>query len=253
MNAGDSSNYDPVERAGRVARVVSRDDLRKYYRFRPARFYGGIATADCIGCCLRCIFCWSWQNVIAPQRSGRFYSPREVARRLSSIAHKKGFHQIRISGNEPTISRNHLMKVIELVPRNILFILETNGILIGHDRTYANDLARYDNVYVRVSLKGCNEQQFARLTGADPNGFVLQLQALENLLRAGVNTHPAVMVSFSSNEDVESLRKRLGAIDKQLEKIEVEELMFYGDVEDRLRKAKIGYTSAYLPDHTPMK
>lgn len=253
MNAGAISNYDPVERAGHAARVVSRDDLRKYYRFRPARFYGGIATADCIGCCLRCIFCWSWQNMIAPQRFGRFYSPRDVARRLSSIAHKKGFHQMRISGNEPTISRNHLVKVIELVPKNILFILETNGILIGHDRTYADDLARYDNVYVRVSLKGCNEHQFARLTGADPNGFVLQLQALENLLRAGVNTHPAIMVSFSSKEDVESLRKRLGAIDKQLEKVEVEELMLYGDVEDRLRKAKIKYASAYLPDYTPMK
>jgi len=39
---------DPIKRAEELARVVTKGDLRKYYRFRPARFYGGIATADCV-------------------------------------------------------------------------------------------------------------------------------------------------------------------------------------------------------------
>ncbi len=243
--------YDPVKRAEEVARVVCRDDLRKYYRFRPAKFYGGIATADCVGCCLRCLFCWSWHKVVRPERYGRFYSPQEVAGKLTAIVRKKGFRQVRISGNEPTIARDHLLKVLELVPKNILFILETNGILIGYDKSYAEDLAGYKNLYVRISLKGCNKEEFSVLTGADPKGFDLQLQALENLYRVDVKVHPAVMVSFSPLENVKALQKKLGSIASKFEDIEIEELVLYGDVENRLKKANIRYTVAYHPDHIP--
>jgi len=243
--------YDPVKRAQEVAGVVCRDDQRKYYRFRPARFYGGIATADCVGCCLRCIFCWSWREVVKPESYGHFFSPQEVARKLISIARKKRFRQVRISGNEPTIAREHLIKVLELIPPDIHFILETNGILIGHDKTYAEELARFDNLYVRISLKGTNEEEFSRLTGAEPTGFALQLQALENLHRFGVDTHPAVMVSFSLPENVQALRKQLAAIDGSFEDMEIEELVLWGDVEERLRKARIGYRKAHHPEAIP--
>ncbi|MGD9081606.1 MAG: radical SAM protein, partial [Desulfobacterales bacterium] len=128
--------FDPLQQAEMAAKAVCRGDHRKYYRFRPAKFYGGIATADCLGCCLRCKFCWSWPKVISPGRYGRFYSPGQVSTKLTNIALKKGFHQIRISGNEPTIARDHLIKVLELLPKNLLFILETNGILLGHDASY---------------------------------------------------------------------------------------------------------------------
>ncbi|MBE9547591.1 MAG: radical SAM protein [Proteobacteria bacterium] len=254
MKVKDNSpkgKYDPVKKAEEIARVVCRDDLRKYYRFRPARFYGGIATADCVGCSLRCLFCWSWHQVVNPDRYGKFYSPRQVAGKLTGIVRKKGFRQVRISGNEPTISREHLLKVLDLVPRDIRFILETNGILIGHDKTYAEDLAGYENIYVRISLKGCNEEEFSALTGAEPGGFDLQLQALENLSRAGVKVHPAVMVSFSPPENVKALQRRLGTIDREFEDIEVEELVLYGNVENRLKRAKIGYDAAYYPDCIP--
>lgn len=243
-----NGKYDPVKRAVEAAAVTCRGDLRRYHRFRPARFYGGIATADCVGCCLRCIFCWSWPKVVNPERYGRLYSPQQVAGRLVSIAGKKGFHQVRISGNEPTIAREHLLEVLQLVPGNIAFILETNGILIGYDKTYADDLARYENIHVRVSLKGCNEDEFSRLTDAHPRGFGLQLQALENLSRAGVSAHPAVMASFSPPENVKALRTRLGIIDKQFENIEVEELVLYGDVENRLIRSGLKYADAYYPD-----
>lgn len=233
--------YDPVKRAEEVAKIVCRDDLRKYYRFRPARFYGGIATADCVGCCLRCLFCWSWSEVTRPERSGRWHSPQDVADRLTSIVYRKGFRQMRISGNEPTIAREHLLRVLELVPGNVVFILETNGVLIGYDRSYAEDLARYENIYVRISFKGCNEEEFAALTGAEPKGFVLQLQALENLYRAGVKAHPAVMASFSPSENVKNLQRRLGTIDEQFEDVEIEELIMYGSVEKRLKNAKMLY------------
>lgn len=231
--------YDPVKKAEEAADIVCRGDLRKYYRFRPAKFYGGIATGDCVGCNLRCLFCWSWHNIVNPGNTGFFCSSRQVAEKVLKIARKKHFRRIRISGNEPTIARDHLLKVLEQIPGHFLFILETNGILIGHDKTYARDLARFENLYVRVSLKGTNAEEFSTLTGAEPAGFELQIKALENLQQAGVRVHPAVMVSFSPFDHVLALRKQLGKINREFEDIEIEELALYGDVEERLQKANI--------------
>lgn len=239
--------YDPIKKAEETARIVSRGYQRRYYRFRAARFYGGIGTADCVGCCLRCLFCWSWDKVMKPGRYGDFYSPQRVAGKLITIARKKRFRQVRISGNEPTIARDHLLKVIEGIPGDIRFILETNGILIGHDPTYARDLSRFRNLHVRVSVKGTEEAEFSRLTGAASSGFGLQLAALENLDRFNVSAHPAVMVSFSSPEKIKALRGRLRKINEAFEDFEVEELMLYGTVEERLIKAGISYKSAYEP------
>jgi uncharacterized Fe-S cluster-containing radical SAM superfamily protein len=221
---GLKSLYNPVKKAEETARIICRGNQARYYRFRPARFYGGIGTADCLGCCLRCLFCWSWDKVLRPGSFGKFYSPQQVADKLTNIAYKKGFRQVRISGNEPTIARDHLLQVLEQIPGDILFILETNGILIGNDSTYARDLSRFENLYVRVSMKGTNETEFTRLTGAEPIGFDLQIQALVNLNRFNVSVHPAVMVSFSIPENVETLRTRLKEIDEDFEDFEVEEI-----------------------------
>jgi uncharacterized Fe-S cluster-containing radical SAM superfamily protein len=243
--------FDPIRKAEDIARIVTRGEQRKYYRFRPAKFYGGIATGDCVGCCLRCLFCWSWREVVAAESYGEFLSPGDVARRLIGIARKKGFRQVRISGNEPTLARAHLIKVLELLPPHLHFILETNGILIGHDRTYAEELGRFPNLYVRVSLKGTDEEEFSALTGGAPSGFTLQLQALEHLAAAGVNCHPAVMVSFSPREKVQALREKLEGMSGAFEEVEIEELVLWRDVEARLRRAGLAYHAAYQPDRMP--
>lgn len=239
--------FDPINKAEKVAGIVTRDDLRKYYRFRLARFYGGIATADCVGCCLQCIFCWSWREVTNPGAYGHFYTPKDVARRLVRMARKKRFKKLRVSGNEPTIARKHLLTVLEMVPFDMLFILETNGLLIGQDRTYAQDLARFENLHVRVSIKGTNEKEFSRLTGAEPKGFDLQLKALENLRREAVNAHPALMASFSTPDNIDALRRQLFQIDPDFKDIEIEELTLYGDVEKRLKQASAIYRTADDP------
>lgn len=243
--------FNPVELSEITRNIVCRNNQRKYYRFRASRFYGGIATADCVGCCLRCVFCWAWKVVAKPQECGRFYSPEEVARKLITIAEKKKLRQLRISGNEPTICRQHLLKVLELIPEKYLFILETNGVLIGSDITYAEELARFPNLYVRVSLKGTNEEEFSKLTGAIPEGFQLQLKALEYLARYKVNAHPACMVSFSTDENIAILRKRLKAIKPEFENFEVEELILYPAVEERLKKLEVKYIKGYKPECIP--
>ncbi|GFO97023.1 radical SAM domain-containing protein, partial [groundwater metagenome] len=115
--------FDPVELAELTRNIVCKNNQRKYYRFRSSRFYGGISTADCVGCCLRCVFCWSWKMATRPQECGHFYSPEEVARKLIAIAKRKKLRQLRISGNEPTICREHLIRVLELIPSELLSLL----------------------------------------------------------------------------------------------------------------------------------
>ena len=239
------SLIDPLELAEKVREVVRSGEKRKYYRFRPAPYYGGIATADCVGCCLKCLFCWSWQIIIQPEKVGRFYSPEEVARNLVSIARKKGFHQVRISGNEPTLHRSHLLGVLQLIPKEIHFVLETNGILIGHDPSYAKDLSRFSNLHVRVSLKGACPDDFTRLTQAKSEGFGLPLKALENLTEEGVNCFPAVMSNFSSKEEIEKLRQRLKNIRPDFEDFEEEELILYPFVLENIQKG--GFPLACRP------
>lgn len=227
--------FDPIELAKEIEKIVCRDDQRAFYRFRRAPFYGGIATADCVGCCLRCVFCWSWNVVNKPDKVGKFYSPEEVAKNLISIAEKHGFNKLRISGNEPTIGKKHLLKVLEMIPENFLFILETNGIPVGHDETYAKDLSEFKNLHVRVSLKGSDPKEFSKLTGSKPEGFRMQLKALENLEKFKVSYHPAV-IDLVKNLD--SLNERMAKINPNLPKsLEIEPLIKYPQVMERLRKS----------------
>ena len=246
--------YDPLKLSETVKRVVVRGINRKYYRVaRGGRWYGGIATCDCVGCNLRCVFCWSGYPRDHPEKCGRFYSPEQIFSALDKVARRRKYRLIRISGNEPTISRQHLLNVLEYVESTqYLFILETNGILIGADKSYAKDLSRFSRVHVRVSIKGTTPEEFSKLTGAIPEGFELQLWALENLLDYGVSCHPAVMLSFSTNEGINSLLERLKDIDSRLlEEFEEEYVFLYPHVVERLRKANIKPRIAYSPNKIP--
>jgi uncharacterized Fe-S cluster-containing radical SAM superfamily protein len=229
--------YDPILLSKKIESIVCSGNQRKYYRFRPAGFYGGIATADCVGCCLRCLFCWALSVTDRPKKVGQLYSPAQVADRLIRIARKKGFHQVRMSGNEPTLGRRHLLGVLEAMPQDLLFILETNGILIGADPEYARALSQYPNLEVRISLKGTTPAEFRRLTAARAEGFDLQIAALEHLLQWGVPCYPAVMASFSTPNSVEALRKRLEGLTPGFYDLEIEEVVCYPRVQEEIDRA----------------
>ena len=237
------SLYDPIARHVAIEKLVTRDvdrvQERKYWRFRCDRWYGGIVTADAVGCGLACKYCWVSDAVMfRPATVGKFYSPRIVADILAKMAERRNLKQLRVSGGEPTICKKHLLQLLDnLYGKGLSFILETNGILIGSDPKYAGDLSKHPFLHVRVSLKGCNKEEFTVLTGAKPKGFTLQLRALENLLNIGVKCHPAVMVSFSTKESVKQLFQRLRSIDPSLaENLETEELILYPKVKRRIQK-----------------
>lgn len=238
---------NPFEEAERIRKIVCRNKERKYYRFRPDEFYGGIASADCVGCILDCAYCWSQKPRKNPEKIGKFYSPEEVASRLIRIARKRRYRQVRITGNEPTLCKEHLIEVISLIPKDLLFILETNGILI--DGEYARDLSRFKNLHVRVSLKGSNEKMFSLVTDAKPEFFKFQLEALKNLVDNNISCNAAIMVDLYGKEDLQEIEQKLYSIHPNLvENLEQESLMMYPFVQENLRKRGIKIKGGYYAE-----
>ncbi|MFW6120450.1 MAG: radical SAM protein [Petrotogales bacterium] len=227
--------YDPIELAKKTEKLVTDGNRKKYYRFRATGFYGGIATADTVGCNLRCKFCWSGNSVWNAKNTGKFYSPEHVADKLHETASRKGYNQIRISGGEPTIGRKHLLAVLENISTEFLFILETNGILLGIDHTYIQELSAFKNLHVRVCLKGSNPEEFTWLTGAK-GGFEYQLKTLENLRDENLSFNIALVSIRGNKQDLLNRLKRmnLGRI-----MMEEEEIKLYPLVRKRLDREGI--------------
>jgi uncharacterized Fe-S cluster-containing radical SAM superfamily protein len=148
----------------------------------------------------------------------------------------------------------HLLQLLELLRHNksLNFILETNGIILGNDRNYSRALSDFKSLHVRVSLKGCNEDDFEKLTGASSQGFELQLQSLKNLVDEGVSCHPAVMTSFSSRDSFLQLANRLLSIDPRLARdLETEEVIMYPRVAKKLRAFGLRPCSEHRPYNVP--
>jgi len=205
--------FDASELAQKTEEIVCRGRKRKYTQFYSVGVYGGIATGYTCGCCLRCIFCWVGWSRDFPEDYGDFYSPEEVIERLEKAAGPRKIKQARISGGEPTLAREHLLGVLELVERSSfeLFILETNGILIGAHKPLAQKIARFKKVHTRVSLKAGTPDAFTRKTGARPEDFALPFAGIANLASAGASFHIAAMSAdprfMDENERTELLKK----------------------------------------------
>ncbi len=201
--------FDPIERARNVEEIVMSGNKRKYYRFRFATYYGGIVTADTVGCCLLCAYCWNYFKNLHPEKYGKFYSPKEVADKLQDIAKRKNCYTFRISGAEPILgerSMKHLVKIIEIVDSK--FILETNGLMLGYIPELADELVGL-NVAVRVTIKGWDELSFEKITGAKGEYFKYQIRALDALSERMIPFWPAVMYDIFGREGVAKLKSRL--------------------------------------------
>ncbi len=234
--------YDVLELTKLVEKEVCKEVdgkfWRKYYRFRATHFYGGCATADCSGCNLRCGYCWSsrvvWRNV------GKFYSPEYVAKKLNEISRENNFRYCRISGGEPTLCKNHLLQVLKGIDKDLIFILETNGILLGFDECFVKELSHFKNLHVRVSLKAANPRMFEDLTKAQGKFFEFQLKALENLKKYGISFHPAILINFYTKKLLRELEEKLATIDKSLiRELEFETLILFPHVKKNIKEYKI--------------
>jgi len=214
--------FDPIKLAKKVERVVCDGNKRRYFRFGSTiNYQTGIATGYTVGCCLRCIFCWSSETRDFLKKTSNFYTPQEVLERLTEIAQKKHLNQIRISDAEPTISKRHLLELLELIERSNFkrFILETNGIILGYDRNYVKSLSQFRKVHVRISIKAGTPTDFTLKTGALPETFELPFRAIRYLKKEGIRFWVAAMSSdprFMTPFERVSLIGKLADIDPNL-------------------------------------
>jgi uncharacterized Fe-S cluster-containing radical SAM superfamily protein len=227
--------YDPIQLSKKIENLVLKKNLKKYYRFRSTCFYNGIATADTVGCNLRCVFCWSDKSVWNVKNIGKFYTPNSVAEKLQKIANDYKYRQLRISGGEPTIGKNHLLELLELIEKKYLFILETNGILLGYSKSYVEDLSKFNNLHVRVCLKGSDLKEFRLFTNAN-RGFNFQLNAIKYLNEEKISFNIAIVSNRNNKKD---LYKMLSKLCEENIFIEEEDIKLYPKVKERLEKLRM--------------
>jgi len=204
--------FNPLKLAEETEKIVTRrggDGLeRKYTAFYSVPVYRGIATGYAVGCCLRCFYCWSDWSRDFPEKFGKYFSPKRAAQMLfeaaeQGITYSDYWRQVipkvaklRLSGCEPTIGKEHLLSLLQYVKESKykLFILETNGIILGSDRNYVKRLSEFkDKLYVRVSIKAATPEGFTERTGAMGEFYRLPFQALKYLLDEGIYARAAAM------------------------------------------------------------
>lgn len=210
-------------------------DSRLYYRFRYAKFYGGIITADAVGCNLLCAFCWNYSRNSNPKAAtGTFNSPKDVAKKLDNMAQKHNIKLVRISGAEPFIgpdSADHVLKILDNIKSRV--ILETNGIYLGRNPDLVNQLSKYVSSerlwYIRISTKAGDPQLFEKVTGAKANAFENPKNAISLCDRYHIPTVISYIPKFSSP----STTPKSKVYKNNLEK---EDLYNYRGVKERLEK-----------------
>jgi len=239
MDKKKMDGYDPILLTKTTEKVVIDGNKRKYARLaRSLRFYGGTTSATEVGCNLRCKFCFSDKPVRKPHSTGRFYTPQQVFNALKKNANKHGHKLISASASEGTLGKQHLFELLELVDKSkFIYVLETNGMTLGHDPGFAKELSRFKNLHVRVSIKGASKKEYVRLTGAMSSSYDLPYKALENLMAVGVSCNVCLSISFSSPENIKKAEARLAAIRPGLLKsLEKEHITLFPKVYQRLKK-----------------
>jgi len=235
--------FDPLQRSQEAESLVMREDKRLYHRFRPAPYYGGIATADAVGCSFLCAYCWNYFRNLNPTRFKNYYSPQAVASRLLNIARKKSFHLLRVSGAEPILgekSFEHLVEAIKIIFENkphSKFILETNGFFLGY-KTDLTGRLRFKNLYVRVCLKGTDKDSFQLITGAKKEFFEYPLRAIQALQDKNIRAWPALMRDLFSAEEIKQLENLLNEWNVNAE-LELEGLEAYPFVVENMKRRKV--------------
>jgi len=231
--------YDPIKLTEKMESIVVDGNKRKYAKLsRPLRFYGGTTSAVEVGCNLRCKFCFSDKPVFKPQSTGKFYTPQQVFNALDKGAKRYGHKLISASASEGTLGREHLFELLELVDESdYVYILETNGMTLGNDPEFAQQLSKFKNLHVRVSIKGTSESEYHELTSAIPSSYQFPFKALKHLIEAKVSCNACVMVSFSDKEGIQQVEDRLYKVHPGLLKsLEKEHITPFPKVAKRLAK-----------------
>ena len=235
----DTPEFDALELGDSTAEIVCQGEKRKYTGFYCTAVYGGISTGYLVGCNLRCIFCWADSSRDNPVAYGEFYTPEEVFQQLTANARRANTYKLRLSGGEPTLCRQHLIELLNLVERSpYIFILETNGLLLGQDEGYVQELKRYKRLYIRVSFKAATPEGFALRAGAWEEYYQLPFRAVGYLKKHALSFGVSAMCDsrLMSKEEKKLLLKQLHQIAGRIH-LEQEHCKAYQYTIERLRQA----------------
>jgi uncharacterized Fe-S cluster-containing radical SAM superfamily protein len=246
--------YDPIALSKAIEKATCKGEKRKYLKFGTTPNYGkAIGTGYVFGCNLRCVFCWAHDSRDNPQKKGEFLSPKEAFSKIYRIVTKKGLDQVRISDGEPTIGKQHLLGLLESVERSDInrYILESNGILLGHDTDYVKQLSQFKKLHVRISLKAGTPEDFSIKTGAIPEAFELPFIAIRKLREHRIKFGVASMSAdprFMVPEERILLIAKLANIDPALAlNLEEEMTVLYPTAIKRLKSAGWISDDSYMP------
>lgn len=215
---------DPIEVTLETKRKVCNGEKYFYLDFSCVPLGNDfVSQGFAPGCNLNCIFCWSrtrtfldpaekW-NYIQPavykdiKRQARYYSPEEAveiminnakSRYVSKLEkpvlylkQKRKIKILTIGGNEPIIGFEHIFRILSLINKKkegYIFKLQTNGILLGYDKSYISELSKYKKVLIiGISIKAGSEEGFQKRTRAMGKYFVYPFKAIEYCENNGIN------------------------------------------------------------------
>lgn len=186
---------DPIQYGQQLEKVlINERNQRPYRSFKIEPFYGQIATARSVGCNVRCAFCWTDPNRDDPENQFKdtvLYTPEGMVKKLIDVSSNEYGRAImttffRISGCEPTIGMNHLLEVLKNFEKETgnkhPFLLETNGMILGHDEKVAEEISRFRNmIQVRLSLKAGTREGLEKRTHIQGKFVDLPFRAINNL------------------------------------------------------------------------
>ena len=162
------------------------------------------------GCNLACRHCW-----LAPRfdRTGSRYPTLRAELFETAIREAKplGLQGVKLTGGEPLL-HPQFKKLLEIVRREGLSLnIETNGLLCTPE--IAEEIAKSTNRFVSVSIDGADAATHEWVRGV-PGCFETALQAVRNLVAAGISPQIVVCVMRCNADQVESivrLAENLGA------------------------------------------
>ena len=120
-----------------------------------------------------------------------------------------------------------------------VFILETNGFFLGHKIEFISQL-QFENLRIRICLKGPDEDSFERITGVKKNFFSYPIRALKKLEEVGIQAWPALMRDLFRPEEIDRLEKILDQYKIKAE-LELEALEAYPFVLENMKKRKLKF------------
>ena len=179
-------------------------------------------------CELGCTTCY-----ISSDKSGKYLSLAKIDEMLDFIVDSEygKAEIIQISGGEPA-THPDILKILELTKtKNIKFMmLNTNGIRIGEDEKFAEQLAAFKGGFeVYLQFDGLKEETYRKLRGKDL--LEIKKRAIKNLHKYGIPVTLVSVIEKGTNDDEIGDLIRFGLETNFIRGINFQPVSYFGRIE----------------------